>query len=306
MSKRWTYEMVVEYVENCGGKVLTKKEDFKNTRVNMEFSCNMCGKKIIRTFKTYRDLNARTCRECTNKKLRELRKLTKEDVLERCNKYGAELITPYNKYENNETIMEFKCECGRHFNRRLADLQKEIDYKCGFCNSHHNYTYQEVKEYIESKGCKLLSKSYQNNRELLKIKCKCGEVFYRKFNSFKDSKQYYCNTCTSNSRAEILIKQLLEDNNIAYLSQYKFKDCRNEKPLPFDFYIPSLNIAIEYDGKQHYKYGCFNMDLLELMNLRRKDKIKTNYCNEYNIKLIRIPYWEFNDIEKILIKELNI
>ena len=198
MSKRWTYETVVEYVENCGGKVLTKKEDFKNTRVNMEFSCNMCGKKIIRTFKTYRDLNARTCRECTNKKLRELRKLTKEDVLERCNKYGAKLITPYNKYENNETIMEFKCEC--------------------------------------------------------------GEVFYRRFNSFKDSKQYYCNTCTSNSRAEILIKQLLEDNNIAYLSQYKFKDCRNEKPLPFDFYIPSLNIAIEYDGKQRYKYGCFNMD----------------------------------------------
>ena len=48
------------------------------------------------------------------------------------------------------------------------------------------------------------------------------------------------------------------------------------------------------------------MDLLELMNLRRKDKIKTNYCYEYNIKLIRIPYWEFNNIEKILMKELNI
>ena len=48
--------------------------------------------------------------------------------------------------------MEFKCECGRHFNRRLADLQKEIDYKCGFCNSHHNYTYQEVKETLGKKA----------------------------------------------------------------------------------------------------------------------------------------------------------
>ena len=33
---------------------------------------------------------------------------------------------------------------------------------------------------------------------------------------------------------------------------------------------------------------------------------KTQYCNDNNIKLIRIPYWDFNNIEKILKKELKV
>ena len=48
------------------------------------------------------------------------------------------------------------------------------------------------------------------------------------------------------------------------------------------------------------------MTLLDLMNLKHRDSIKTRYCKDNNIKLIRIPYWEFNDIEKILIKELKL
>ena len=35
-----------------------------------------------------------------------------------------------------------------------------------------------------------------------------------------------------------------------------------------------------------------------------KDTIKTIYCKENNIKLIRIPYWDFDNIEEILCKEL--
>ena len=31
-----------------------------------------------------------------------------------------------------------------------------------------------------------------------------------------------------------------------------------------------------------------------------KDLIKTNFCKDNNISLIRIPYWEFNNISNIL------
>ena len=44
----------------------------------------------------------------------------------------------------------------------------------------------------------------------------------------------------------------------------------------------------------------------EFINQKIRDTIKTVYCKENNIKLIRIPYWEFNNIENILIKELNL
>lgn len=42
------------------------------------------------------------------------------------------------------------------------------------------------------------------------------------------------------------------------------------------------------------------MDLLDLMNRKRLDKIKEKYCEDNNIKLITIPYWEKNNIEKYL------
>lgn len=306
VQKRWTYEDVVRYVELKGSKVLTEKEDFKNTRVNMNFTCSVCGEKITRTFKSFRDQNATTCKKCTNKKLREMKKLSKKEVYNRCNKYGTKLLTPYEQYVNNETPIEFECSCGVHFFRRLADLQNEIDYKCDYCNNHHRYTYKEVYDFIESKGCKLKSNEYKKNSDLLEIECKCGNIFYRRFNNFKDSNQYYCNSCTNNSKAEIIIKNILDKNDIVYSYQHRFNECKNIKPLPFDFYIPSLNIAIEYDGEQHYKIGCFRMDLLDLMNLKRKDYIKTQYCKDNNIKLIRIPYWEFDNIENILKDKLNI
>ena len=47
-------------------------------------------------------------------------------------------------------------------------------------------------------------------------------------------------------------------------------------------------------------------NLLDLMNRKHIDTIKTKYCEDNNIKLIRIPYWEFDNIENILIKELNL
>lgn len=35
-------------------------------------------------------------------------------------------------------------------------------------------------------------------------------------------------------------------------------------------------------------------------------QLRKEYCKNNNIRLIRIPYWEINNIEEILIKELNI
>ena len=38
--------------------------------------------------------------------------------------------------------------------------------------------------------------------------------------------------------------------------------------------------------------------------LKIHDEIKNKYAEKHNWKLIRIPYWEFDNIEKILTKEL--
>lgn len=110
-----------------------------------------------------------------------------------------------------------------------------------------------------------------------------------------------CPQC-SESKGEKEVRNYLNNNRIIYVPEYKFHDCRNILPLPFDFYLPDYNVLIEYDGIIHYK-DKFN-DPNEFKLVKKRDKIKTKYCKDNNIKLIRIPYWEFNNIEKILTKEL--
>lgn len=46
------------------------------------------------------------------------------------------------------------------------------------------------------------------------------------------------------------------------------------------------------------------MGFNEFVNGKIRDTIKTIYCKENEIKLIRIPYWDFDNIEEILCKEL--
>ena len=64
-------------------------------------------------------------------------------------------------------------------------------------------------------------------------------------------------------------------------------------------------MCIEYDGMQHYKPVCFggcsyDDALLAFEQTKANDEIKNHFCNSNNINLLRIPYYEFNNIEKIL------
>lgn len=86
-----------------------------------------------------------------------------------------------------------------------------------------------------------------------------------------------------------------------YERQYTFDKCIDKYRLPFDFYIPDYNTCIEYDGKHHY-YPIFGEDNLEIM--MKHDNIKNKYCKINNIKLIRIPYWECNNLNNYLFNKL--
>lgn len=106
------------------------------------------------------------------------------------------------------------------------------------------------------------------------------------------------------SKGEIKIKQWLDDNNIVYTPQKRFDDCRNKRPLPFDFYLPDHHTCIEYDGKQHFNLEGWSTDeaknIIRFQLLKQTEKIKDEYCSVNNIHLIRIPYYEFKNIETIM------
>lgn len=102
------------------------------------------------------------------------------------------------------------------------------------------------------------------------------------------------------SHGENEVRRFLERNRIDYISQKRFSDCRDKKPLPFDFYIPSLNTCIEYQGEQHYRPIPFpyhqveptERNIKEYEQVKRRDGIKREYCRDNNINLIEIKYNE--------------
>jgi hypothetical protein len=110
-----------------------------------------------------------------------------------------------------------------------------------------------------------------------------------------------CNFCKT-SKGENKILDFLKKYNIQYEPQYFVKI--NEKNYFFDFYLKAYNIIIEFDGKQHFQpiklFGGQN----GFQKIIHNDNIKNKYCYDNNINLIRIPYYDFNNIDDILIKKL--
>jgi hypothetical protein len=120
-----------------------------------------------------------------------------------------------------------------------------------------------------------------------------------------------CPKCTSASRGESHIEDILKENLIPYDTQYIFKDCKFKQPLRFDFAVfkdldkTDIKYMIEYQGEQHYSPQRFNGISQEKADKNYKenvikDKIKVDYCKKNNIELLIIPYWERNKLEEIL------
>ena len=139
---------------------------------------------------------------------------------------------------------------------------------------------------------------YVNGNIKMEIICPIHGSFWQK--SWSHISGRGCPICNS-SKGELKIKRILDKKSIKYIQQKKFDECMKIKPLPFDFYLPENNICIEYDGRQHFEpikmFGGNKAFKIRTEN----DKIKNQYCYDNGIKLIRIPYWEKDNISNILL-----
>jgi hypothetical protein len=114
-----------------------------------------------------------------------------------------------------------------------------------------------------------------------------------------------CPQCCE-SKLEKKIRKFLETNYIEFVPQKRFDDCRDKFSLPFDFYLLLDNICIEANGKQHYEPVSYFGGEDSFVGQKIRDKIKKDYCIDKNIRLLEIPYWDYENIESILTKELNL
>lgn len=165
---------------------------------------------------------------------------------------------------------------------------------------------QEIKSRTKENNFIYINHYQKDNTTFIKYQCpKCGHIGDRRLGNL------YRNGCPGCNiyKGEEEIKIFLENNKIKYKWQYAFDDCKFKSQLKFDFALFNKNnevkYLIEYDGIFHYEVIPELRTEKDFEEQKLRDKIKNNYCKENNINLIRIPYWEFDNINKILSNRLD-
>ena len=202
------------------------------------------------------------------------------------------------EYKNSDTIIKIICPIHGIFEQKA---RKHLEgNRCKKCSSRNRaltteYFIKRSKEVHGNKYDYSLSE-YKNAKTKITIICPThGEFKQIPRNHFLNKQG--CPKCKS-SHGETKIRKFLTDNNIVFEEQKRFKDCKNKLPLPFDFYIPSLNTVIEFQGEQHYIPTRYCGGKEKFIKTKINDKIKKEFCISNNINFVEIKYNE--DIESIL------
>lgn len=143
--------------------------------------------------------------------------------------------------------------------------------------------------------------------------CECGNKIKVRGSHLTDGHTHSCGCLKSIGEAQI--QQILQRNNIQFKKEKTFEDLSNDKgsKYRYDFYLPDYNRLIEFDGIQHYEYNDNGWNTKEnFEKTQTHDKIKNEYALSHNIPLVRIPYWERDNItlemllgDKYLVKVEN-
>jgi very-short-patch-repair endonuclease len=210
---------------------------------------------------------------------------TKTKVSITCPIHGEFYQTPSNHLLGKGCT---KCKGSRISEAKTKSQKKVIDQFREVHGSRYDYSLVE----------------YKNGLTRVKIICpKCGVFEQRPKDHLLGEG---CSKCGA-SKGEKAIREWLFSHGIEFEEQKIFRDCRGKKrPLPFDFYIPNRNACIEYDGEQHFGVGRRskdeNVNILNYHKTVQSDEVKTQYCSNNGIYLLRIPYQQIRDIGSILEK----
>lgn len=286
-----------EYFEESFSNYTSKMEIFcsehgffkqtPHTHVSMRAGCPKCG--LIKSARSnqkgwesvlilFRDIHGDKYKydESTYKDVSSKMKIS-------CSIHGWFLQKPYQHYSGSGCN---ECAIIDVHNRQKIDF---IEFK-ERSQREHGYRY----EYFEE--------DYIDIFTPVKISCEKHGYFYQK------PRDHYrgsgCPKCQS-SRGENTVRLFLQELNIEFQEQKTFEGLEFKSKLKCDFYIPSVNTVIEFNGLQHYEPISIFGGLMGLQETQKRDIIKYNFLEQNNINLIVVRY-DIEDIKHYLKEKIKI
>jgi predicted nucleic acid-binding Zn-ribbon protein len=260
------------------------------------------------------------------------------EFAERCDSYKSDKERKLSRYKNTEIFINQSKEFhGDKYGYSYTVYINANTYAIIFCKRCNKYFYQTPKNHTTSgcfdcaridqaamkaipesefiRRCKKLHR-HNNYDDIVFVSCnhvvenifctKCG----RYFNSFGNShvrpdRPNGCPYCRR-SKAEICAENYLIDMGYKFDAQFSDPTLKLTNSLKIDFmlHFKNVNLAVELNGKQHYKQANRSRDMdLNIRNFllyQERDKIKVKWCAERGIPLLVIPYWDFKRIPELI------
>lgn len=222
---------------------------------------------------------------------------------------------------NGWTVIEIKnnrshpdaicqCRCGTIKPVNIRNLINNCSKDCG-CSRKQMLRETRTRNLVGQKfgkltAIELLPESNKFNRRQYLCRCDCGNEIIVPSSSLTTNHTLSCGCL--NSYYNFYIKNYLKELEIKYQDEYPaYIDGVRYR---FDFYLPDFNLFIEFDGSQHYipaRYSGSDIEknIREFKEIQRRDKIKNKYCEDNGINLLRIPYYESDNIKEIISNHLQ-
>ena len=305
MKKMTTEDFIKLSKEKHGDKYDYSKVDYKNARTKVEIICPEHGSFFQYPFIHYS--RGSGCPKCGIKINAEKRKLPTEELIKQFREvHGDKYDYSKIKYINIDTPIEIICPI--HGSFWQSPYEHKNGANCPKCFGREKTTEDFIEKAREVHGDKYdySESKYVNAWTKIKIICPEHGAFEQTYINHVNLKQN-CPVCSKKTyKGEEKIALFLKDRNIEFETQKKFNDLKDKLKLSYDFYVPSKNLLIEYDGIQHFEPTGFGGDADENFEKTKKhDLLKEEYAKKNNYKLLRISYKDFDNIEEIIQKNIS-
>lgn len=89
-----------------------------------------------------------------------------------------------------------------------------------------------------------------------------------------------------------LVKKLYKEHRVIYQHRPLYLKSSIGGQMSYDVFISGLNVAIEYQGKQHFEPVDFFGGRESFEKLKKRDREKAIISKQHGVKLVHINYWE--------------
>lgn len=299
--------------------------DSKKSKSHIRVKCPYCGNEYDVRLSSFSGKRKVKCTNCCNTYKNSFAYYIQVELGEELNEYwdwekNNELgINPYMIYKSAEKKVYIKCiKNNQHGSYKTTCDNFHFGRRCPYCNplasnkvhslDSFGSLYPEKAKYWSPNNDKSPYEVTPMSHKKYKFICeKCGEEFERRLDSLnRNDTGVICRKCQG-SKLETKTKYILDKYNVKYEREKTFDNLYGLKNrlLRFDFYLPDYNLLIECQGEQHESWQKTWMTKKKFKKQLEHDKRKRKYAKEHNINLLEIWYYDIDNIEEILTKELN-